>query len=87
MGEAVPGDKGGYKLQYNVNHPGYFAVENDPDQQAEYLFRLMGFELCRIDVLRDDSVLYTANDKSSADSVLRKTLSNMGGFLLDYYEE
>jgi hypothetical protein len=85
MGEAVPGDRGGYILQYNVKHPAEKAVENTEDELAEYLFRIMAFELCRLDVLQDDSVLFDKRDKENSDDLLKKTLENIGGMLHRYY--
>ena len=85
MGEAQSGEKGGYKLLYNVRHPAYLAIENDQDQQAEYLFRLLSFELCRLDVIREKPVLFTSEEKGTSDGLLRKTLSVLGGFLNKYY--
>jgi hypothetical protein len=85
MGEAQSGEKGGYKLLYNVKHPAYLAIEDDQDQQAEYLFRLLSFELCRLDVIREKPVLFTPEEKGTSDGLLRKTLSVLGGFLNKYY--
>ena len=85
LGEAVPGERGGYILQYNVSHPAEKAVEDTEDDLSEYLFRLMAFELCRIDLLQADSKLYGESDKSTPVDVVHRTHRVLGTSLYRYY--
>ena len=85
LGEAVPGERGGYIFQYNVSHPAQKAVFDTEDDLSEYLFRLMAFELCRLDLLQEDTKLYDEKDKSTPVDVVYKTLWVLGDSLYRYY--
>lgn len=85
MGEAVPGEGKGFIFQYNIAHPAFKAVEEDEDELAGYLFRLMTHELCRIDLLQENPKLFKPTDKDSADTILGVTLRKLGEFSYKYY--
>jgi len=50
MGTTEQGEEGGWKLIYNVHHPSYLANEDKLERQIEYLFRLLAFGICKIDL-------------------------------------
>lgn len=50
MGTVERGEEEGWNLVYNVDHPSYRASEESVNEQKEYLFRLLAFGLCRIDL-------------------------------------
>jgi len=86
MGDDEPGDRGGVIVHYNTLHPAYAAVEDNEDDAAAYLFRLMGLILCKLDLQSDKSRLYREEDKKEDESVARGTLRLMSDFSFRYYE-
>jgi hypothetical protein len=87
MGEARSGEVGGFIFEYNLKHPAYDAVSDNEDDLASYLFRLMAYELCRIDLMQGESKLFKSEDKETPDSVLRKTNIVVGELMHKYYPE
>jgi len=85
MGEAIPGERGGYILQYNVKHPEQEIVQDSEEQLAKYLFRILAHELCRIDIGQEEPRLYNKNDLDSPDFILRKTLNIVSEFIYKYH--
>lgn len=85
MGEARPGESGGYIFEYNIGHPAYDAVSDDEDDLARYLFQLMAYEVCRIDLLQAESKLFRKEDKDSPENVLRTMNRIVGQFMDEYY--
>lgn len=85
MGEADRGEGGGFIFYYNMNHPAYKAVYDMEYSLAEYLFRLMAQEICRIDSQQGKSILFEEADKETPDSVLRKTREIFGDFMYRYH--
>jgi hypothetical protein len=84
IGEAIPGESGGYKIQYNIAHPACRAAESIEADLAEYLFRLAVHELCRIDLLQEKPKLFEEADRETPDAVLQKTLRLKGDFIFRY---
>lgn len=78
MVECLTGERGGLILQYNLNHPAQEAVQDQEDDLAAYLVWLMGHEMCRFDLLQDKPVLFELADKDNPDTILRKTLREIG---------
>jgi hypothetical protein len=81
MAESLTGERGGLVLQYNINHPANEAVQGQEDDLAAYLVWLMGYEMCRYDLLQENPVLFDTEDKDNPDTVLRKTLRKIGEFI------
>jgi hypothetical protein len=81
MVECLTGERGGLVLQYNLNHPAQEAVQNHEDDLAAYLIWLMGYEMCRYDLLQASPVLFDSSDKDNPDAVLRKALRKVGEFV------
>jgi len=81
MAEALKGERGGLILQYNINHPAQGAVQDQEDDLAAYLVWLMGYEMCRYDLLKEKPTLFEAEDKDNPDAVMRKTLRKIGEFV------
>lgn len=51
MGTVDHGEEEGWKLVYNVDHPSYrTAEEKGMDDQKDYLFGLLAFGMCKIDL-------------------------------------
>jgi len=87
MGEARSGEAGGFIFEYNLKHPAYDAVSDNEDDLASYLFHLMAYELCRIDLMQVESKLFRSEDKDTPDSVLRRTNIVVGELMHKYYPE
>jgi len=85
MGEAIPGERGGYILQYNTRHPEQESVQDSEDLLAAYLFRLLSYELCRIDVSQEDPRLFAKSDLELPETLLQKTLGLWGEFIYNYH--
>lgn len=87
LGRAMRGEKGGYLLRYNTGHPEYETVVNEEDDQAEFLFRLMALELCKIDLGRGSPVLFEETDTEDPREVARGIGERLGEFAYDFYME
>lgn len=87
LGEVVIGKRGGYVFQYNVGHPEYKINEDDVESQAAYLFRLMAFEVCRVDLGRTEPKLFNETEIEDPDAILRRTLMWIGDFTYRYRME
>lgn len=87
MGEARHGERAGYIFEYNIKHPAYDAVCDSEDDLAIYLFQLMVYEVCRIDLGETESKLFKEEDKDTPESVLHKTVRIVGEFMHKYYPE
>ena len=85
MGEAHHGEGVGYIFEYNIKHPAYDAVCDNEDDLAVYLFQLMAYEVCRIDLGETESKLFKDEDKDTPESVLHKTNRIVGEFMHKYY--
>jgi len=85
MGEAVLGSKGGWVLQYNLNHPEYEIIQDIEEESALYLYRIMSHELCRIDIMEDEPKLFVKENIDSPDYILGRTLQLLGQFSTSYY--
>ena len=85
LGEAIPGAQGGYILQYNILHPEYDLHQNDEDELTSYLYRLLSFELCRIDIEEDAGKLFKKEELDFPASTLSRTLELLGEFSSIYY--
>jgi hypothetical protein len=86
MGEAVDGEMGGFKFQYNLEHQAYRVIEDKEDELADYLFRLMAYEVCRIDIAQENSKLFKKEEKTDNDIMLKRILQVLGDFMQRYYE-
>jgi len=84
IGEAMPGESEGYKIQYNITHPACRVAESNETDLAEYLFRLAAHELCRIDLLQEKPKLFEEADRETPDALLQKTLRIIGDFIFTY---
>ncbi|MBC8486898.1 MAG: hypothetical protein H8D45_12780, partial [Bacteroidetes bacterium] len=78
MGEVLDGSRGGYILRYNTNHLEYLMVSDYEDDLAAYLFRILSLELCRIDLGREESVLFKDIDVTDPMDVVKKSLEVFG---------
>jgi len=87
MGQAILGESKGYIFEYNLAHPAYKAVGEDRSSLAEYLFRLMGYELCRIDLEQEEPRLFTKSYKEKAADALFKMNEIVGLLMFRYYSE
>jgi len=85
MGAAERGEHKGYIFYYNLNHYAYKAVYDIEDDLAEYLFRLMAHELCRLDLEQGKPKLFKTTDMETPDNVLRRTRDILGDFMHRYY--
>ena len=85
MGEAIHGERGGYILQYNTRHLEQESVQDSEEHLAAYLFRLLSYELCRIDVGQEDPRLFDKKDLELPEIVLQKTLCRLGEFIYSYH--
>jgi hypothetical protein len=87
MGQAITGERKGYIFEYNLAHPAYKAVGDEKNPLAEYLFRLMSYELCRIDLEQDEPRLFEKAHKENAAEALSKMNQIVGQLASRYYLE
>ena len=87
LGRVVRGEEGGYRLEYNVDHPAYDTVSEDEDSLAEHLFRIMALELFRYDFERGEPVMFTDVDLQEPGDVARAINILLGEFSFQYYVE
>lgn len=86
MGDDEPGERQGVVIHYNTLHPAYLAVEEDENDAAAYLFRLMGLDLCKLDLQSDKSMLFKEEERKEAEDVARATLRLMSDFEFRFYK-
>ena len=87
MGQAILGESRGYIFEYNLAHPAYKVVGDSRSELAEYLFRLMSYELCRIDLEQDEPRLFTRPHKENAAEAFIKMNQIVGLLMFRYYSE
>ena len=85
MAEAVPGESGGYILQYNVVHPAKLAVEDNTADFKDYLVHLMANEMPWSDIRSDSSQLWDAQSKAQPENVARRSSHIISEVLHAYY--
>jgi len=89
MGEAIPGEAGGYRLQYNLNHPAKPTEDNVRDFR-DYLVKLMANEIGWIDIRSELPRLFdkdsVADPEYVAEYVAKRTSQIIGEILHTYYE-
>jgi hypothetical protein len=86
MGDDEPGERQGVIIHYNTQHPAYVAVEENENDAAAYLFRLMGLVLCKLDLQSDRSMLFREEERREAENVARGTLRLMSDFDFRFYK-
>lgn len=85
MGEAIPGDSGGYILQYNRTHPAKRAAEDDLADLKDYLVKLMANEIPWV-TIRNDAPDWFAKEKTSdGEYVARRCSQIIGQVMYEYY--
>lgn len=87
MGQAITGEGKGYIFEYNLAHPAYKVVGNERKLLAEYLFRLMSYELCRIDLEQDEPRLFKRAHKENAVEALSEVNKIVGQMMSRFYLE
>lgn len=87
MGYAEPGEEGAYVLVYNTEHLEYKENETWEERLAFYLFRLMAYEVCRIDMTSDEPVMFEKEDKEDPEKILNLILDKIGEFIFRYFEK
>jgi hypothetical protein len=85
MGQSTPGESKGYIYEYNLAHPAYKAVGDETGSLAEYLFRLMSYELCKIDLEQDEPRLFNKADKENTVGAFSKMNDLVGRLMSKYY--
>ncbi len=85
-GEAIPGESGGYILQYNLNHPAKRAVEDDMTEFKDYLVTLMANEIPWIDIRSDSPRLFDKDSIGDPEKVAKRSSQIIGEVLHTYYE-
>lgn len=86
MGEAVPGESGGYILQYNLKHPAKLAEEDNVTDFKDYLVTLMANEIPWIDVRSDLPRLFEKDRIGDPEYVAKRGSQIIGEVLHTYYE-
>jgi hypothetical protein len=85
MGTTEGGEESGWKLVYNVDHPSYRASEETVDAQKEYLFRLMAFGICKIDLETESEVLIKDADSLDPSQLAEKIQEGFGKIMHLYH--
>lgn len=84
--EVVKSEAGGWKFQYNVQHPAKRREDQSEDDLFDYLFRLMARELVYIDARSDEPTQFSADDLAEPERILRKAAEVVGAITFRYYQ-
>jgi hypothetical protein len=85
--EAVPSrEGGGWRFQYNLEHPMYRRVADDPQRLMDYLFSMMAREMLFIDLRTEHPKLFTAEQLEDRAEHHRRSSQILSEILYDYYE-
>lgn len=71
LGYADIGSEKGLVLNYNLNHPSYCAVSDDEEGLSEHILRIAAHEMCRYDLLQEESILFKDAQRSDPQEVLK----------------
>ncbi len=85
MGYAKTGESGGYILEYNMAHNEYLEIEDDEEKLAQHLFRIMAFEICKMDLVRESPVLFTKEESKETEKMLEAVFDKIGFFMHKYF--
>lgn len=87
MAAYETGTVGGYIIQYNVDHPEYAAIVDDEEAWTKYLFRIGIPQLCRIDIIQDQPVLFKKEHLDDSELSMRRMIEVIGESEAYLYEE
>jgi hypothetical protein len=85
MGTVERGDEEGWKLVYNVDHPSYRDSEESVEEQKEYLFRLLAFGMCKIDLETKKGKLIKDPEKLEPAQLAESILEGFGKIMHLYH--
>lgn len=78
MGYSEYGSERGLVLYYNISHPGYNPVSEDEDDLAEYILRIAGQEICRYDLMQDQTTLFNEEQRNDPQEILKQERKVIG---------
>jgi hypothetical protein len=84
MGYSEYGSERGLILYYNLNHPGYASVSESEEDLAEYIVRIAGQEICRYDLMQEQSVLFRGEQRSDPQEILKQERRIVGELIYKY---
>jgi len=85
MGTVERGEEEGWKLVYNVDHPSYRVSEETVDEQKEYLFRLLAFGMCKIDLETKKEKLIEGPEDLEPAQLAERILEGLGKIMHLYH--
>ncbi|MCJ7816520.1 MAG: hypothetical protein MUP55_01560 [Candidatus Aenigmarchaeota archaeon] len=85
MGQVKIGESGGYILEYNILHNEYLEIEGLEEKMAQYFFRIMAFEICRIDIIEETPILFRKKDLKEPEKMLEQIFDKIGLFMHKYF--
>jgi len=86
LGYSETGSERGLVLYYNLNHTAYTAVADVEDDLAAHILRIAGHELCRYDLLQENSVLFKPEQKDDTETVLSYMRNIIGELLYKFHK-
>lgn len=84
MGYSEYGSERGLLLYYNLNHPGYSSVSESEEDLAEYIIRIAGQEICRYDLMQEQSVLFKGEQRRDPQEILKQERRVVGEMIYKY---
>lgn len=78
MGYSEYGSERGLILYYNLSHPGYTPVSENEEDLAEYILRIAGQEICRYDLMQENSILFQKEQRNDPQEILKEERKVVG---------
>jgi len=78
MGYSEYGSERGLILYYNLGHPGYPPVSENEEDLAEYILRIAGQEICRYDLMQEETILFRDDQRNDPQEILKQERQVVG---------
>jgi hypothetical protein len=78
MGYSEYGSERGLLLYYNLTHPGYGCVSENEEDLAEYILRIAGQEICRYDLMQENTILFREEQRNDPQEILKEERKVVG---------
>lgn len=84
MGYSEYGSERGLVLYYNVNHPSYTPVSEEEEDLAEYILRIAAQEICRFDLLQEETIVFSEDQRDDPQEILKQERKVVGEILFKF---
>jgi hypothetical protein len=84
MGYSEYGSERGLILYYNTDHPGYSPVSEIEEDLTEYILRIAGQEICRYDLMQEETILFKDIQKEDPQEILKQERKVVGELIYKF---